>query len=200
MNRYFNIKYLHRNRWISYWYQFKEAVSLDSKVVLEVGPGNGIVANLLKNNGIDVKTIDLDRGNNPDYAEDISSNLSISENCFDTVLCCEVLEHLPYSKFSSALKNMWKISRKNVIITLPYTSKGTIKIRIHIPLTSVSYLKLFTPFPHKHIIEGEHYWEIGKEGYPLSKILGDIEKIGFKIKNHYPIYENPYHYMIICEK
>jgi len=200
MSRYFDLRYLHKNRWISYWYQFKEAVSLGGKAILEVGPGNGIVANLLKNNGMDVKTVDSDRGNNPDYAEDISGNLSINENCFDTVLCCEVLEHLPYSKFSSALKNMWKISRKNVIITLPYTSKGTIRIRIHIPLTSMSYLKLFTPFPQKHIVEGEHYWEIGKEGYPLSRILGDIEVSGFKIKNHYPIYENPYHYMIICEK
>lgn len=47
---------------------------------------------------------------------------------------------------------------------------------------------------------GEHYWEIGKAGYPLSKITKDIEKAGFKIIKTYRIFENPYHRFFVLKK
>ena len=37
-----------------------------------------------------------------------------------------------------------------------------------------------------------HYWEIGKAGYPLSKIVNEIQKAGFKIEKTYRIFQNPY--------
>jgi len=30
--------------------------------------------------------------------------------------------------------------------------------------------------------DGEHYWEIGKTEYPLSKIINGIQKAGFKLR------------------
>jgi hypothetical protein len=47
---------------------------------------------------------------------------------------------------------------------------------------------------------GEHYWEIGKAGYPLSKITKYIEKAVFKIIKTYRIFENPYHRFFILKK
>ena len=48
--------------------------------------------------------------------------------------------------------------------------------------------------------DGEHYWEIGKAGYPLNKIIKDIQKTGFKIEKTYRIFENPYHRFFILKK
>jgi len=33
--------------------------------------------------------------------------------------------------------------------------------------------------------DGEHYWEIGKAEYPLSKIIDEIQKAGFRIEKTY---------------
>ena len=48
--------------------------------------------------------------------------------------------------------------------------------------------------------DGEHYWEIGKAGYPLSKIIKDIQRAGFKIEKTYSVFENPYHRVFILKK
>jgi len=51
-----------------------------------------------------------------------------------------------------------------------------------------------------HNFDGEHYWEIGKAGYPLSKIINEIQKVGFKVEKTYRIFENPYHKFFILKK
>jgi len=48
--------------------------------------------------------------------------------------------------------------------------------------------------------DGEHYWEIGKAGYPLQRIINDIRKTGFNIKKTYRIFEWPYHRFFILKK
>ena len=175
----------------------------DVKSVLEVGVGNKIVSGILLNRGYDVKTIDIDQEVKPDFIEDIRNPVSLSGNSFDLILCCQVLEHLPYSDFITTLKNLYQISKRYVIITLPYTSTGTFKFYfyIHFPfLGSVSYMELFNLISRRHVFNGQHYWEIGKKGYRLRKVRKDIYKSGFRIIKQYPIPENPYHYMFICEK
>jgi len=47
---------------------------------------------------------------------------------------------------------------------------------------------------------GEHYWEIGKAGYPLNRIINEIQRAGFKIEETYRIFENPYHRFFILKK
>jgi hypothetical protein len=51
-----------------------------------------------------------------------------------------------------------------------------------------------------HNYNGEHYWEIGKVGYPLSKIINNIQKAGFKIEETYRVFEYPYHRFFILKK
>jgi len=51
-----------------------------------------------------------------------------------------------------------------------------------------------------HKFDGEHYWEIGKAEYPLSKIINEIQKAGFKIEKTYRVFENPYHRFFILRK
>ena len=51
-----------------------------------------------------------------------------------------------------------------------------------------------------HKFNGEHYWEIGKAGYPLSKIIMDIQRAGFKVEKTYRVFEFPYHRFFILKK
>ena len=37
-------------------------------------------------------------------------------------------------------------------------------------------------------IDGEHYWKIGKAGYPLSKIISKIRKVVFKLEKTYRVF------------
>lgn len=202
---YFTMDYLSRGRWISYWYQLKEVTSLaDVKSILEIGPGNKIVSRILSKIGYKVKIMDLDANANPDFVQDIRNLENVPLNSFDLILCCQVLEHIPHADFCRALKNLQNLSKRYLIISLPYTSRGTfkpyLKLKVIPFLKPVSWIRIFNIFPQQHSFHGQHYWEIGKRGYKLKKILEDISNCGFKIRRHYPIFENPYHYMIICEK
>lgn len=202
---FFSMNYLYKGRWNSYWYQIKELSSLEGvKSILEIGPGNKIVYNVLAGMGYEVKSMDVDEQIKPDFIADIMTLPDLPKNRFDLVLCAEVLEHLPYLNFPRALGNLYQLTKRYLVITLPYTSKGTFKPYLKINLIPflrpISWLKIFNLFPREHIVGGEHCWEIGKRGYKLGEILEDIRKSGFKIIRRYPIFENPYHYMIVCEK
>ena len=47
--------------------------------------------------------------------------------------------------------------------------------------------------------DSEYHWEIEKAGYPLNKILEDIERARFNIKRTYRIFENSYHRFFILK-
>jgi len=48
--------------------------------------------------------------------------------------------------------------------------------------------------------EGEHYWEIGRKGFPIRKVRTKIKEAGFKIvREEVPIL-NAYHQFFILEK
>jgi len=51
-----------------------------------------------------------------------------------------------------------------------------------------------------HNFDGEHYWEIGKFGYPLKKIVEDIQRAGFEVKKTYRVLEFPYHRFFVLRK
>jgi len=48
--------------------------------------------------------------------------------------------------------------------------------------------------------DGEHYWEIGKEGYPLQKVMDEMRRAGFKIEKTYRVFEHPYHRFFVLAK
>ena len=54
--------------------------------------------------------------------------------------------------------------------------------------------------PQKHIFDGEHYWEINKDGYPLSRIVSAIESCGATVDKTYRVVDNPYHRFFMLVK
>jgi len=199
-NHYFNRSYDTKQRFISYWHQIDEILSLDPKSVLEVGIGNGMVANYLKQKGFNVVTIDIDERLNPDKVGSVLS-IPFPKEFFEVLACFEVLEHLPYEDFAKAISEIYRVSIKHVVLSLPDSTRA---YRFNVQIPKIGELKILIPLPWlkppKPEFNGEHYWEIGKGGYPLSRIINDIQRAGFIIEKTYRVFEHPYHRFFILRK
>lgn len=199
-DHYIDPTYDSKERFISYWHQLNEIVSLNAREVLEIGIGNGFVSNYLRGKGIKIKTFDIDKRLNPDVVGSVLK-IPFFDEIFDVIACYEVLEHLPYSNFRESLKEMSRVSRKSVILSLPDV---TTVYRINIELPRIRSIKRLInhPFhrPAQHVFDGEHYWEIGKTSYPLKRIEFDIRQSGLNIIKTYRVFEFYYHRFFLLEK
>ena len=91
--------------------------------LLEVGCGDGRIINQLIEKyktiyGIDISKNALKYVKTPKKQGNIE-NLPFLDNSFDIVMCCEVLEHLPLSVYSKALKELERVSKKYILISVP---------------------------------------------------------------------------------
>jgi len=191
--------YMTLDRWSSIWYQLNEVLKLHPENILEIGHGAGIFQSVSRGIGLNASSIDIDGELNPTYVGSVL-DLPFSDNSFDVVCCFQVLEHLPYSNFVDALKEIARVSKKNVIISLPDAKKawpcsiqlprlGAFRWLIHKP-----YFKL-----PKHVWDGQHYWEINTNGYGIKKILNDIEVAGIRVIKTYRVHEKPYHHFFVAK-
>ena len=200
LNHYFNEFYDSKERFISYWHQINEIIKLEPEKVLEIGIGNGFVSKYLKERNLNVITLDIDEKLSPDIVGSVL-NIPFTDSSFDVVSCCELLEHLPYENFCKAVSEIFRVSKKYALLSLPDVS-NVYHFYLHIP--KIIILKKLIPIPNlqkeMHQFDGEHFWEIGKKGYPLSRIIKNIKKSGFIIKRNYRDFENTYHRFFILEK
>jgi len=199
-SHYFNKSYDVKERFISYWHQINEIITLNPGSILEIGIGNGLVSNYLKHREFDVTAMDIDEQLNPDKVGSVLS-IPFPDESFEVVACFEVLEHLPYEDFPKALGEIHRVSSKYAVLSLPDSSRA---YRLDIQVPKIGELRMLIPLPHlklpRHNFDGEHYWEIGKAGYPLSKIIKDIKESGFEVEKTYRVFEHPYHRFIILKK
>lgn len=207
-------KFLTKSHSESYLYQMQTISKLqDVNSVLEIGPGEGFVAKNLRQLGYEYHTLDFEDANEPTIKADFSSlEPNQVTQSYDLTCACQVLEHFPYESFLKNLTTLAQLSKKYVLISLPYSCKGfSIKLNIsqgqHKRKTKQIDFYLPTNLPNrkyrKEYMEefpwAVHYWEIGRKGFPLKKILQDIESCKLKIldKFHSP---NPFHYFILSQK
>jgi len=196
---YYKINYDSKERFCSYWHQIHEVLLLRPREVLEIGIGNAFVSRYLRERGVNIITLDIDKELKPDVVGSVL-NIPFQDKSFTAVACYELLEHIQYSNFAKALLEISRVSKQYVILSVPDASRV---YRIYIRIPKVAEIKRLLPLPKKktiHEFDGEHHWEIGKSGYPLSKIAGDINKVGLKIKTTYRVFEWPYHRFFILEK
>lgn len=132
----FNTKYISKNAIIVFFnnYFLSRLASLvdsvNSSKILDVGCGEGIVANFLTNKpslkpnqivGIDIEPnrLRIARGINPkvQFFQGSIYNLPFQNNSFDLVLALEVLEHLEFPE--KAIGELNRISKNWVIISVP---------------------------------------------------------------------------------
>ena len=197
---YLTPQYLNYQRWQSLWHQLDLTRQCSPKTILEIGPGSYLLTHILKESGYRVTTFDNDPGTKPDKAGDIRK-LSFQKNRFDLVICCQVLEHLPFKNFLPLLKKLKKTTKKHLIISLPEDSLSSLQFALKL-IPFIPLVKKIVNLPRQKPLPkgGPHHWEINRPNYPLKKIIRTIEKSGFQIKKSFLVFENPYHRFFLLQK
>lgn len=100
----------------------KQLIPKDVKNILDVGCGNGIITNELIDKweavGLDVSDEALKYLKCPTIKAS-ATEIPLGDNSFDLVLCSEMLEHLTDNELNKAVKEIKRISKKYLIITVP---------------------------------------------------------------------------------
>jgi len=189
-------QYMQKCRWNSMWHQLDEVIKLKPDRVLEIGPGPGVFKNMANLFGVKVETLDLDPDLNPDHIGSATS-LPFPDNTFDVVCAFQMLEHLPYETSLDAFREMARVARKNVIISLP-DSKTVWPHSLHVPRHGAVYWLMPRPFggARQHKFDGQHYWEINKRGFALQKVVTDLSSVCDLIRT-YRVNEHTYHRFFI---
>ena len=192
-------KYFYPGRWMSYWYQTKEISSkADIKTLLDVGPGTTFMHDILKihRSDIEYKTLDIAQDIQPDFIGEVTA-IPLPDDSYDAVTAFQVLEHIQFSDFETALLEMKRVSKKYVFVSLPHFGTS-IEFLIKIPFVKRKRIAIKIPCPKKLNFLGHHYWEIGRKGYPPIKIRKIFQK-HFTILDEYIPFENQYHHFFILE-
>jgi len=111
-----------------------------------------------------------------------------------------MLEHLPYEVSLQAFDEMVRVSRRHVVISLPDT-RAVWRYLIHVPKFGAH--DFLVPRPRlgapRHEFDGEHYWEIGKRGYPLARVVADFSKHA-RLLETYRVPDNPVHRFFVFDR
>jgi len=186
---YFGDGYFSHEQWASMLAQVKAVRRLEGvSSVLEVGPGNGFVAAILRRCALRVTTVDVNPMLEPDFtASVVELSRHLPARGFDAVLCAEVLEHLPFSQLPEALYNIAAVARRWAVITLPLSGR-TLHVGVRVPRGRHFDWRLRIL---RSWVLPEHHREIGSSsGTRLSQVL-DIMRRYFSVEKHYDIPGHP---------
>ena len=120
------------------------------RTLLDVGCGYGVFLHLLKNH-IDIFSVGLERSQNSltvgksmfdlNLVQGTADVLPFYDCSIDVITVLEVIEHLPYEAFEKSLQEIERVSRKWIIISVPFCEK---RIFIRCPYCGCE----FNPYYH----------------------------------------------------
>lgn len=158
---YFNAGYFAQPQLFSLVQQVHDIHSLHPTSILEIGLGNGFVSSFLQRAGFEVVTADI----NPALEPDICASLSelpqhLNGRRFDLVVCCEVLEHMPFEQFEANIKTMRSIGDR-LYMTLPnYKRAFGIGGLFRLPRIPHNAFGWYFTYRQNRKLTDQHFWEI----------------------------------------
>lgn len=127
-----------------------DMIAPDVRSLLDVGTGNGAFLRFLEDQQSAIETIGLERSEVARQmavcASEIRSgsadSLPFEDGAFDLVSALEVIEHLPYGVYEAALRELERVARTYILISVPYREK---RIKVYCPQCTCAF------DPHYHM-------------------------------------------------
>ncbi len=189
-------RYGFEGRFVSYYHQLAEVLRLKPTSILEIGVGDKVFGNFLKENtNVTYTSLDLDPALKPDVVGSILT-LPFADKSFDIACAFEVLEHLPFEDVDQALKELARVAKTHVVVSVPHFGP-MLSFSLKIPLIPQIQLALKIPFGKTHVFNGQHYWELGKKGYPAAVLRQRLVKHGTIVKDFVPFNSAYHHFFVI---
>jgi SAM-dependent methyltransferase len=199
--------YYERRRLYSVAVQAEVLRELRPASVVEIGPGRGVFAAMFRQlSGARVVTMDIDPTLGPDVIGSVFE-MPFGDGAFDAAACFQMLEHLPFERFAPALREMRRVARVGVALSLPDCSYAlTVRMGVRNPRKD-GLVKAWTVQPASLALRtlkqvpnsAGHYWEIGRRGTPLSVVRSAIAEAGWRVEKEFRTAENAYHRFFVLK-
>lgn len=196
---YSHLGYYSPQRMAQYYYQIKAIRESGAKKVLEIGPGPGAVTHILRKAGLEVLTCDCEQRLEPDLCGDIRE-LPLPNDAVDFSLCCQVLEHLPFEDFTRALKELKRVTRDQVFISIPYASRVIYSLHKYPGGRRNSWVFHIPWLPSRGKPAPGHLWEMGRKGYSKSRIVKAIRDVGLRLIADFTPVDSPQNQYFLLKK
>ncbi|MFZ2500792.1 MAG: class I SAM-dependent methyltransferase [Minisyncoccia bacterium] len=189
-------KYAFEGRFVSYYWQLKEVLDLNPSSILEVGVGDRVFGDFIKNNtNVSYTSVDVAGDLHPDIVGSVLA-LPFADKAFDVACAFEVLEHVPFDQFDRAVAELCRVARTHVVISVPHFGP-MFAFSLKIPFVPQIRVAWKMPFSKKHIFNGQHHWEVGKKGYPISLIRNKLSAQGALVRDFVPFGNSYHHFFVI---
>jgi len=189
-------KYAFEGRFVSYYWQLKEVLAQKPSSILEIGVGDRVFGSFIKNNTpVAYTSVDVAEDLHPDVVGSILK-LPFADKSFDVACAFEVLEHLPFEQFDLALKELFRVARSHVVISVPHFGP-MISFAFKIPFVPLLRFAFKIPLSKKHIFNGQHHWEMGKRGYSVSLIRKKLSSHGELLRDFVPFGSSYHHFFVL---
>ena len=189
-------RYGFEGRFVSYYWQLDAVLSRKPGSVLEVGVGDKVFGNFIKNNTpVSYTSVDIAEDLSPDVVGGILE-LPFSDNSYDIACAFEVLEHLPFEQVEQAVAELARVARQYVIVSVPHFGP-MLSFSLKIPFVPQIQIAFKIPYPRAHTFNGQHYWELGKRGYPVSRLREKLKAHGTLVADFVPFNSFYHHFFVL---
>lgn len=189
----------------SYIYQLRYTMASSPHKILYVGKSHGVAPYLISHcpGDPEVMTLDIDERYQPDILGSVL-DIPFDDNSFDVAVCCQVLEHLPFESFVPALREMYRVTKNHLVLSLP-DLRFFWGFRIKGPLINIAFQLNFPrffarPSHEKRLNDTGHHWEIELKQTPFRKVKKAIRDSGWVIDKITRVYDRSYHTFFYLSK
>lgn len=190
-------EYLRDGRLYSLAHQLQAALDMAPRTILEVGVGSGVFAAAARAAGVRVTTLDIEPTLAPDLLAPVT-RIPTGDGAFDVGVCCQVLEHIPFEEVGDALRELRRVLRVGLVLSLPDVTPH-FELSIALPKLGRHRLSWSPPplvrrrFPRGKLEKMGHHWEIGFRGYGLRRVLAVCRGAGWRVDRTWRVPEKAWH-------